>query len=354
MKIVFNVSAMNSGGAERVVSLLSDELCKRGHDVVILMLSSDKPYSFYQLNPQVTLTPLLSSNQKGTHFFRRVRILKDFYRRHKPDVVIAFLPHVCVYTYFALKRTKTPYILSERNDPNKYSYLYKKMLRKAFDSADGCVFQTTDCLNWYRKGKEKINDKVIFNPVNVCLPSTIDVNCNRKKNVLFVGRFDKQKNYQLLLKSFKLFALRHEDFILDIYGDGPERNSFFELAESLGISHKINYHGKNSNWHSLEFNSSIFVSTSIYEGMPNSLAEAAALNIPCVATNCPIGGSKELHNVFDNILLVENNCSEQVFSAKMEEALLLPCSTNKPISKKVCLTNVVDEWELLAKEVTNG
>lgn len=353
MKIVFNVSAMNSGGAERVVSLLSDELCKRGHEVSILMLSTDTPYSFYSINPRVALIPLLSAKKKCVRFFERVKVLKKFYKKNNPDVVIAFLPHVCIYTYFALKKAKIPFILSERNDPNQYSFIYKKLLRKAFDSANGCVFQTSDCLDWYRKGKRKINDRVIFNPINIPTALTANVNFDRKKNVLFVSRFDKQKNYPLLLKSFQIFSLNHQDFVLDVYGDGPEKHQFFELAKNLNVLHKINYHGKRADWQFAEFNSSLFASTSIYEGMPNSLAEAATLNIPCVATNCPIGGSKELHNVFDNILLVENNCSEQTFSAKMEEALRLPHST-KAICKKVCLSYVADEWEQILKEVING
>ena len=78
MKIVFAVSAMESGGAERVVSLLSNEFAKRNFEVTILMLSTSKKRSFYSLDPKVNLTPLLNEQQSNVRFFSRVKIIKNY------------------------------------------------------------------------------------------------------------------------------------------------------------------------------------------------------------------------------------------------------------------------------------
>ena len=55
MKIAFLISSLNAGGAERVVSLLANEL-SLSNDIVIITLSKDKP--FYKLNSSITVKHL--------------------------------------------------------------------------------------------------------------------------------------------------------------------------------------------------------------------------------------------------------------------------------------------------------
>lgn len=343
---------MESGGAERVVSLLSNELSNRGHDVVILMASTNQKKCFYTLNNKVKLMPLLTDETLSYNYFKRVKLLKSCYLSLSPNIVISFLPHICVYTYLALRKTKIPYILSERNDPHQYNLVYKLLLKVAFNSANGCVFQTSDCLKWYKKNKLKISDRVIFNPVNI-KPISIINEKDRKQNILYVGRFDKQKNYRLLLESFYIFHLKHPIFCLDVYGDGPDKDIFFKHAKKLNIMNCINYHGKDSNWFEKEYKSSIFVSTSLYEGMPNTLLEAASLNIPCVATDCPIGGSKELSDIFENIFIVKNKCSAIEFANAMEKALAYKDVMSLP-KKEVSLDYITDQWLELINNIIDG
>ena len=353
MKIIFNVSAMQSGGAERVVSLLSAELAKRGHDVTILMVSTNQNDSFYKVDSNVSLVPLLNKETISSRFFERVKLIRQYCLSVSPDVVIAFLPHVCIYTFYALKKTGIPIILSERNDPNQYSPLYKMLLKSAFAKSDGCVFQTHDCLKWYRRRGQKASDRIIFNPVNLPFVPPAYLGAERKKSVLFVGRLDKQKNYDLGLRAFACFRKAHSDFSFDVYGDGPEKKNFFDLAHKLGLMDCLRYHGSAPDWQEREYNAALFISPSLFEGMPNSLLEAAALNIPCVATDCPIGGSKELSRLFDNIYLVNNKCSERLFCAKMEEALLL----SKPktvINNRLSLSFIVDQWIGLIESVVKN
>lgn len=341
---------MESGGAERVVSLLSNEMSKLGHEITILMVSSNIKKSFYKLDSAINLVPLLKTERKDSRFFKRIKTLKKYILESSPDVVVAFLPHICIYTYLALKKTKVPFILSERNDPNQYNFIYKFLLRRSFKKADGCVFQTHNALLWYRKQKEKKTDRIIFNPVNISFVPKNSGIINRKENVLFVGRFDSQKNYNLLLDAFSVFLKKHPSYLLDVYGDGPDRQTFLDRAKTLNINNNIILHGRVLNWQELEFNSGVFVSTSLYEGMPNSLLEAASLSIPCVATDCPIGGSRELSNHFKNILLINTNCSARDFSNKMEEAITMK-TTFSGVDEFVGVETISNKWINLIEEV---
>lgn len=348
MKICFNVSAMESGGAERVVSTLSNELVKKGHNVSIVMVSAIECRSYYKLDSKVELIALCEGFKSTPNPIKRVQILKKRLLMQKPDVVIAFLPHICVYTWLACKDIDVPYILSERNDPNTYSLIYKILIRKAFEAASGCVFQTHDAMEWYRKEK-KFSDRIIFNSVGLTYIPTIGSNKEKKKSVLFVGRFDAQKNYEMLLKSFKKFLIDYPEYILDVYGDGPERENFFSILHELKLNNHVCYHGKSNTWHRDEFSAGLYVSTSDFEGMSNSLEEAAALGIPCVATDCPIGGSAELAKIFDNILLCKVK-DENSFVQKMKEAVSIPCYFNG-VNSKISREVIVNEWLNLINDI---
>lgn len=347
MNICFTVSAMESGGAERVVCTLSDELIKRGHEVAIVMVSAVRKSSYYNLNNEVKLLALCEGQNNASLPLRRVKELKKCLLELGPDVVVAFLPHICVYTWLALKNTTIPYILSERNDPNQYSLIYKILIKRAFSKANGCVFQTHDAQSWYRK-KEKENDRVIFNIVGLTYIPEIKSNYEKKKSVLFVGRLDPQKNYRLLLETFKKFNIAYPEYILDVYGDGPEKEKFLKLVSDLKLKECVVYHGKSASWHKDEYNAGMYVSSSDYEGMSNSLEEAAALGIPCVASNCPIGGSAELSRVFANINLFEVGNSEE-FLQSMLHAVNQSCYFDG-INKAVSRETIVNEWlDLLIK-----
>lgn len=341
MHICFTVSAMNCGGAERVVSTLSNELSERGHQVSIMMASANKKESFYDLTQQIELFALCEGYSKKVNPLKRIELLRKKYEELQPDIVISFLPHICVYTWLSLRNGKIPYILSERNDPNQYSILYKALIKKAFKTANGCVFQTHDAIKWYRKNA-KDTDRVIFNAVGLTSVPPVDKLIERKKSVLFVGRIDEQKNYKMLLEAYKLFLEDNNEYVLDIYGDCPQEKIFYEYARKLGVEDKIHHHGKSSTWHKNEYNAGLFVSTSNYEGMSNSLQEAAALGIPCVATDCPIGGSKELSGIFNNIILSPMN-DPKIFSRNMQ-SMLTDKTVFKGVNKLVMKDHITDKW----------
>ena len=332
---------MESGGAERVVSTLSDELTKKGHKVVIVMVSAIERRSYYRLNSNVELIPLCEGMRKASNLVRRVSMLKNVLKEKKTDVVVAFLPHVCVYTWLALRNTNIPYILSERNDPNQYSKIYQFLIKQAFNKANACVFQTHDALSWYRN-IPKDTDRVIFNIVGLTFVPEKMSNCKKKESVLFVGRLDQQKNYDLLLRTFKRFRELYPGYILDVYGDGPEKERFLSLISELGLQKHVKYHGKSTTWHMDEYNAGMYVSTSDYEGMSNSLEEAATLGIPCVATDCPIGGSAELAGVFNNIILCKVG-DEDEFLNGMISAANMNCYF-ETINSRVSKDTIINEW----------
>lgn len=298
MKVLFTCDSMKCGGSERVISLLSNEFSNNGIEVFIRVISTEDFSSFYSLSKKINIRSIFIGNKPN--IFRRLILLRKTIKDIEPDVVISFLPHVIAYTYFSLLFTRFKFIVSERNDPNSYKTIYKILNKFIFRKADGCIFQTTEAMEWYRK--KGSNNRVILNPVStderlICKEGPYS------KTIISAGRMVSQKNFKLLVDAFSLLGKEQSDYKLMIFGEGPLKENLQDYINQLNLSSRIILLGNNIHWHAECAKSSLFVLSSDFEGFPNALAEALSLGVPCVATDCPIGGPKELSRIYDNILL---------------------------------------------------
>ena len=312
-RVLFTCDTMGSGGAEKVISVLANQMAKKGIEVKIIGVADcEMPNSFYNLNEGVIYDNLISENGKKVSYFRRIFALRRKVRGIKPDVVISFLPNANIYTWFSLMGLDIPHIVSERNNPyvDPKEKLIRFLKKLSFFFADECVFQTNDAKAYYSKHVQK-KSIIIKNPIILnCDPA--NTVAKRNKVVLAVGRLTKQKNYKCLIDAFAIFNSKlNNAYVLKIYGEGPLKSELESYCESKGLKPLVDFVGNDSNWHGKEFNDSMYVLSSDYEGMPNALAEAMALGIPCISTDCPTGGSKELvENGINGFLVPVNNPEE--------------------------------------------
>jgi glycosyltransferase involved in cell wall biosynthesis len=109
----------------------------------------------------------------------------------------------------------------------------------------------------------------------------------RSLQLLFVGRFQKQKNLSFLLEAFS--QLPAGTFELHLVGDGPDKEFLQELAFKLGLSPVIAWHGwlPRAALRDVYQTCDCLVNPSTYEGMPNAVLEAMACGLPIVASNVP-------------------------------------------------------------------
>lgn len=312
MNICFTISSLHCGGSERVISTLANNFVKSGHQVSIILVSTCDKTSFYELEKEVNVVALLK-NEKRTSYLKRVVDLRRAFKKLKPDVVVAFLPHICIYSYYALRGLRIPLICSERNDPNKYSPKRIKALRKVFSKASGCVFQTNDARKFYGEVKDD-RCTIIPNPVYL-LPEAINIKPKEEKLFVSVGRLEKQKRFDLLINAFAKFCKKKSDYKLEIYGSGSLKGELTELINNLDINSSVQLIDNNPKWHMEVKKATAFVSSSDFEGMPNCLEEALCLGCQCIATDCSIGGSRDLIDLLDAGLLIKPNCEEELISA---------------------------------------
>lgn len=351
MKIMFICDTMGSGGAERVIATLSNSFVERGNNVSILMLSKEAKGSFYNLNAGVKL---LNLDFQSGGFFKKVHAIKNFVASEGPDIVISFLSYVCIYTWLALRRTKIPYIVSERNDPHQRGRLKQYLLNKSFKRAVGCVFQTEDSAEWYKR-IAKNKSIVIYNPVY--LDALPDGTKATKNQILYVGRFNEQKNLFMLIDAFKLFKKGNPQYTLEMYGDGQLKQAVINYVNEQDLLNDVVISASSNKWQEEENDSKLFVLPSKYEGMPNVLAEALCLGIPSVSTNCPIGGPKELKKLFPEALVLSERITAESFAKAMEEGIKAKRVCAK-IPDELKIDNIASQWldfinHAIRKEIKN-
>ena len=163
------------------------------------------------------------------------------------------------------------------------------MVQYCFSKAFRVVFQTEDAQKCY---KEDIQNKsvIIPNPVKEDLPKPF--NGNRDNRIVAVSRLDEQKNIPMMLRVFKEFVKKNKNFVLEIYGRGENEEKLKQYALDIGISDKVKFKGFDKDVHNKIKLARMYISTSDYEGISNSMLEALAIGLPCVCTDCPAGGAR--------------------------------------------------------------
>lgn len=295
MKIVFEILSMNvSGGAERVLASLSSELAKRGHEVIIICLEREGKGSYFPLNEKVKVEYLKNWDDplwvedyfKDSRILYRIWLMKKALKKLSPDISVSFLTDMTIYAAWAAKQLGIPHISCERNSPwDKPEKEDKRKRRdRAFSISAGAIVQTHANKSYFDLSVQK-KITVISNPIILeCKPMRCE-DCD--KRIVAVGRLTSQKNYEMLIKGFAAFHLVNPEFTLEIYGqDFGEKSMMKKLIERENLRKAVFIFDPISNLHEKIRNAAVFVMTSNYEGFPNALAEALALGIPCIATDC--------------------------------------------------------------------
>lgn len=303
MKIIFVISAMNGGGAERVLATLANRYVDQGNQVTILMVAGDE--SAYPLDQRVHSLSI-GQPSHGNSFvqIKRLLAMRNYFKQHRDSVIVSFGTEINLFTILSSLGLKNKVIVSERNDPNQCSY--KKVRDAVYGLCRNFVFQTEDARRCF-SSKIQRNSVVIPNPIRRELPEAVSVDsdcCIREKKIAAVGRLEPQKNHTLLLKAFAGFHEAYPEWELHIFGQGSLEQKLKQQVTIQGIEKSVFFEGFQSDVLERIRPYGMYVLSSDYEGISNSLMEAMAMGIPCISTDCPIGGSALCTQDGENGLLV--------------------------------------------------
>lgn len=360
MNIVFCLGSMGKGGAERVVSNLSNYLAEKGNNISIIttVLGNCE----YEIDKSIKLYSLDEKNKSKnfiTKNIKRLRNLKMLIKEISPDVIVSFLPEPSYRVLILRKFLKIPTIVSVRNDPKiEYKSKISKIFMKfTYPMADGFVFQTEDAKEYFNKRIQK-KSTIIPNPISKEFIEKDDFYYVSNSNKLInVGRLEEQKNQKLLLMAFKELSVQYPKLELYIYGEGSLRKEMENFIKDNNLTNKVFLPGEVNDIKNKLKEAKMFILTSNYEGMPNTLMEAMALGIPCISTDCPCGGPKFLIQNEENGILVPVNDQEALKKAIQEllnnkEKCEYIAQKANGICEKLNPDKINSTWEEFINEIT--
>ena len=349
-KAVLYIDSMQRGGAQRVMSILSEFLSNKGvYTILVNDIIPEEGKAEYPIDSQVHRVFLDKNRKPGRNKnISRVISLRRLVKEENPDVVLSFMGPPNYRMLLSTIGMRCRKVVSVRNDPNKEygTGLKKYMAGFVFRLANGCVFQTEHASQSFPDVVNK-KGRIILNPVD---PSFFNAVWNGEdKTILSVGRLYPQKNHVLLLNAFAQVHKKYPEYRLRICGKGSEENNLEELASELGIDTFVSFMGEVGNVKDELKQSSCFVLSSDYEGLPNALMEAMAVGIPVISTDCPCGGPHTLIRSEENGILVPcgdanrlANAIEKVISDKEKRIGL--GQHGKESAARFRTETVMNEW----------
>lgn len=294
MHVVFTISGLGAGGAERVLQLITADWA-REHRITIISFDAPTDLAFHPFDPRVELIRLnIRATRPGLFrqtftIIRRISTLRRTIRELNPDVVISFLTKINVITLIANFSMNYPLIVSERNNPKMQTSnaTWNFLLSRLHWRASAIVMQTRGSLECL-EGKARERAVVISNPVErLALPAPK----SGPPVLAAVGRLTAQKGFDLLIEAFAAVAPSHPDWTLRIWGEGALRQQLERQVESLDLVHRIQLPGNSRNPEEWITDADAFVFSSRYEGFGNALAEAAGAGLAVISFDCPFGPS---------------------------------------------------------------
>lgn len=292
MKILYVITGLGLGGAEKVLVDLADKMLQRGHQVKIVYLTGKALVKPKETDIEIISLRLFNISNIIKAFIIYNKVLKDY----KPDIVHAHMIHANIFTRINRIFFKVPYLLCSAHSSNEGGNVRMLMYRLTnFLSDFNSNVSNEATLSLINKGAfNKNNLSTVYNGVDLDrFKKNHVVKEDNYISILAVGRFNAAKDYPNLIHAIsKLKKSTLVKFSLKIAGDGELRPLIENLIRELDLMDVIELLGKRSDIPDLLNKSDIFVLASEHEGLPTVVIEAMACQCYVVATDC--GGTKEI------------------------------------------------------------
>ena len=358
MKILYVITGLGQGGAERVVCDLADKMYERGHEVKVAYLLGDALTTPRHANIELIKINLAHMLALPGAYLCLARLIN----RYKPNVVHSHMVHANLLTRLVRPSSPMQKLISTAHSNNEGGTL-RMMLYRFTHNLSNVTTNVSQGASQAFEQKKAVpvgGIKTVYNGIDLDkfkydykardsvlqeLSLTIAT-----KIILAVGRFNEAKDYPNLLNAVALLKEKNTklDFKLLIAGDGELRTAIEALISELNLTHDVILLGRRVDIPRLMSAADLFVLPSKYEGFGLVVAEAMACRCPVVATNS--GGVSEVIGGYGAIV---EPCNPLLLAHSIGEALSMPDSKRleiiesgyEHVQKKFNLNSIINVWE---------
>lgn len=331
-KILFYTSGVGLGGVEKVVLEVLKEIDKSKFDIKLALqyenenlfeneISEEVNYK-YMLPQKIIDKSLYYRERKKNIFYKMLYsfmlsyekyIIKKNYLEFSKDreIVIDFKSGdflKLINLENGVDKKRVCWLHGEITKLNKYEKR-KDFLRENLNKCDKVVCICEDMKNGIIKEIPELKEKleVIYNPfdiekIKIKSNDYSEIKAYEKKllednYIIMVSRLElKMKDFNILIKAFKIVNQKRKDIKLYLLGEGPDREKIENMIKDEDLQEYIKLLGVKRNPYPWIKNSKLLVHSSRYEGLPTVLIEALILNKIIVSSDCPTGPREILDN----------------------------------------------------------
>ena len=393
--ILIVIGNYKNGGNAKQASVLANGFAILGINVTIIVTKEISEKRFFELNQNVSLVDInhcdeLGSTKEYKRFLNKLaanlrvkKIIAKLYRNSTKKRMINFSVskmrnhkklnwiisryHNPIIIPLGLEYAVNVYGVTNRNSDiilatKTYAEGEVKFIDKDIANSVLCGMNCVVCQTHYTKDYFKnmgvTNLEVIYNPL---IMDVLPYNGNKSKRIVNFCRISREKNLELLIDAFSKLYKQFPEYSVEIYGnvineqEKKYKRELLNKISALNLSEAIKIHPAVKNIHDIIQDAAMFISTSNFEGLSNSMIEAMALGIPCICTDCDGGGAREMIEDGVNGLLVPKGDVEPLYEAMLQfaenEQFAAECGKRAiDVRNKTSVDTVIKQWNSVIEQ----
>ena len=329
--LIFFLARFGLGGAGNSVYRLVKSLDQKRFKISVICLGNCAYEKF--LKKRGIVVHKLSSKKLLFSYFQLKKLVNHLFKNKTKNIFISNINYTNVFCSIIFWRNNDIKLIGIERTPLKELEIYfnlidffKKTILKILIHVCYARFDKIVCnskyIADYLKKKYNYNSITIY-PPSIETQKKINFKIQNfkkgKLNIVTVCRLSKEKGLNNLL--YALALIKKKDFMLNIIGDGPERDGLINLVKNLELDKKVKFHGHNEYIFKNLKKNNLYINSSFFEGFPNSVVEAAYLGIPIISSQSH-GGINEILSRGKFGTIYSNGYLE--LSAKIKEFIAHP------------------------------
>lgn len=298
IKILVVLSSLSTGGAETMYMNIYRRLDKTKYKIDFLTFgTNDDFYASEIIKNGSRIFKMSSIKKTGLNGFCH-SIKKAICENGPYDVIHSHIDYLSGFVMKIAKKNNIKIRISHSHNTSAHTHwgampkIFLSYIQNLINKNSTIKLACSQGAAEYMFGKSEVKNTVIINNAidlnrfsdKGQYNSTIPFLHTDKKIILHTGRFVAQKNHRQLIEIYKKYIAYHKNTILLLVGDGELKNDIIHLVNTYNMQDNVFFLGIRSDIPELLSVADVFILPSKFEGLPVTLIEAQAMNVPCVVS----------------------------------------------------------------------